>query len=56
MKIRIIVCIFYGPTPASSGERPVPASEVTLIGKVLGDATRLRKVSSTTIRLEAAEE
>jgi hypothetical protein len=49
-------CIFYGPTPASSDEKPVPASEVTLIGKVTGDATLLKKVSPRTIRLEAAEE
>jgi hypothetical protein len=48
-------CIFYGPTPASSGDKPVPASKVTLIGRVTGDAARLRKVSATAIRLEAAE-
>jgi hypothetical protein len=48
-------CIFYGPTPASSSDKPVPASEVTLVGRVTGDAARLRKVSATTIRLETAE-
>lgn len=36
-------CIFYGPTPASTDERPRPASPVTVFGKVVGDATRLRK-------------
>ncbi|MFH1739229.1 MAG: cyclophilin-like fold protein [bacterium] len=48
-------CIFYGRTPASTGDKPVPASEVTLIGRVVGDATVLRDVSSETIRLEAAD-
>ena len=37
-------CVFYGPTPASTNERPRPASHVTVFGKVLGDATRLREV------------
>lgn len=35
-------CIFYGPTPASSGPRPQAYSPVNLIGKVLDDATQLR--------------
>ena len=37
-------CIFFGSTPASTDERPRPASPVTVVGKVLGDATRLREV------------
>ncbi len=47
------LCIFYGPTPASTGDKPVPASEVTIVGKVLDDVTRLREVSDSRIRLEA---
>ncbi|MFQ5795129.1 MAG: cyclophilin-like fold protein [Candidatus Bipolaricaulia bacterium] len=27
-------CIFYGPTPASTGDKPKAASDVTVIGKV----------------------
>jgi hypothetical protein len=37
-------CIFFGPTPASSGEKPRAASPVNPIGRVLGDATALRQV------------
>ena len=32
-------CIFFGPTPASRGGEIRPASAVTVIGKVEGDAT-----------------
>jgi hypothetical protein len=37
-------CIFFGPTPMSSGGKIVPASAVNLIGRVLGDATSLKPV------------
>lgn len=39
-------CIFYGPTPASSGSAPQAASAVNVVGQVLGDATAFRRVSS----------
>ncbi|GAI53888.1 unnamed protein product [marine sediment metagenome] len=39
-------CIFFGPTPMSRGEEIRPASAVTVFGKVVGDATILRKASS----------
>lgn len=39
------VAIFYGPTPASEGDRPVPASEVNVVGRVLDDPTLLRVVA-----------
>jgi hypothetical protein len=39
-------CVFYGPTPASTDERPRPASPVTVFGRVLGDATELREVKA----------
>ncbi|HUU74698.1 MAG TPA: cyclophilin-like fold protein [Methanoregulaceae archaeon] len=39
-----VLAIFFGPTPMSSGERPVPASEVNIAGRITGDATVLRKV------------
>lgn len=41
-----VFCIFFGPTPMSQGEEIRPASAVTIFGKVVGDATVLRKVSS----------
>jgi uncharacterized protein len=37
-------CIFFGPTPMSSGGRIVPASAVNIVGKVLGDATMFKQV------------
>lgn len=37
------LCIFFGPTPASSGDRPVPASEVVIVGKTSVDPAKLRK-------------
>lgn len=51
------LCIFFGPTPASSGSEPVPASEVNIVGKVLGDARMLKKAKSEKrIRLELTEQ
>jgi len=37
-------CIFFGPTPASTGEAPRAYSPVNIIGRVLGDAIRFRAV------------
>jgi len=37
------LAIFFGPTPMSKGDEPVPASKVNIVGKILGDATRLKK-------------
>lgn len=38
------LCIFFGPTPASTGPTPVAASPVNIVGRVEGDATVLRQV------------
>lgn len=47
------MAIFFGPTPMSVGNDPVPASAVNLIGRITGDATLLRQASGTrTIRIE----
>ena len=49
------LAIFFGPTPMSSGDDPVPASAVCLLGKITDDATLLRKASGArTIRIEKA--
>ncbi len=49
------LAIFFGPTPMSSGDRPVPASAVNLIGRVTGNAALLRQArGATRIRLERA--
>ena len=37
-------CIFFGPTPMSTQGKIIPASAVNVIGKVMGDATRLKEV------------
>jgi hypothetical protein len=31
------LCLFFGPTPASTGDAPVAASPVNVIGRVVGD-------------------
>jgi len=47
------IAIFFGPTPMSKGAEPVPASEVNIVGKIIGDATIFRKAKgASVIRLE----
>lgn len=48
-------CVFYGPTPASVDEKPVPASEVIPLGCVTGDATALRGCPGGAVRIESME-
>jgi len=49
-------CIFFGPTPASRGDEIRPASAVTVIGRVEGDATVFKQVQSgATISIEEVE-
>ena len=46
-------CIFFGPTPMSQGNEIRPASPVTVVGKVAGDATVFKKVrTGAMVRLE----
>jgi hypothetical protein len=45
-------CLFFGSTPASTGDAPRAASPVNVIGRVVGDSTVFRRVrSGTPIRL-----
>ena len=37
-------CLFFGPTPASSGDEIRPASPVNVLGRIEGDPTVLREV------------
>ena len=39
-------CIFFGPTPVSTDERPRAYSPVNILGHAVGDATQLRAVRS----------
>lgn len=49
-------CIFFGPTPVSSGNRPRAASPVNILGTIVGDATQFRVVKSgERVRLSRAE-
>ena len=49
-------CIFFGPTPVSSGEKPTAASPVNIFGKAIGDLEPLRDVKSgATVTVERAE-
>jgi len=49
-------CIFFGRTPASQGDEPRAASAVNVFGRVAGDATVFRQVSSgETVFLERIE-
>ena len=48
-------CLFFGRTTASQGDEIRPASEVTVIGKMLGDIDSLKSVGSgSLIVIEAA--
>jgi len=41
-------CIFFGPTPVSQGDEIRPASPVAVFGKIIGDATILKKAAAGT--------
>ena len=41
-------CIFFGPTPASRGNEIRPASAVSVFGKVSGDLSILKQITSGT--------
>ncbi|GJL54159.1 MAG: hypothetical protein NPIRA02_12910 [Nitrospirales bacterium] len=45
--------VFFGRTPMSLGEDPVPADRVNIIGKIDGDAKNLREaVGATMMKVE----
>lgn len=41
-------CIFFGPTPASTGDEVRAASAVSVFGRILGDASVFRNVKDGT--------
>jgi hypothetical protein len=48
-------CIFFGPTPVSTDERPRAYSPVNILGRVSGDATQFRAVrGGTSVKLTRA--
>ncbi len=47
------LCLFFGPTPASTGDEPRAASPVNPVGRLLSDPGVLKDVEpGTTIRVE----
>jgi hypothetical protein len=42
------LCIFFGPTPVSTGEKPRAYSPVNVFGKIIDDAAILKKVAGGT--------
>jgi len=47
------LAIFFGPTPMSKGNDPVPASAVNVVGYITGDATELKNAKGARlIRIE----
>ena len=42
-------CIFFGPTPVSTGDQPRAYSPVNVFGRIIGDAKRFKSVSSGAI-------
>jgi uncharacterized protein len=48
-----VLAIFFGRTPMSMGQDPVPADRVNIIGHILGDASALRRaMGAPTIRID----
>lgn len=41
------LCIFFGLTPLSMGNDPIPASEVNIVGKILDDPNIFKKFKGT---------
>jgi len=40
------LCIFFGRTPVSIDDKPKPASEVNIVGRIIGDLSVLKKIKS----------
>ncbi len=52
-----MLAVFFGRTPMSLGEDPVPADRVNVIGKIHGDAKILQQaVGATTMQVELLSE
>ena len=48
-------CIFFGPTPVSTDEKPRAYSPVNILGRVLGDVTKFKGTSNgTAVKIEKA--
>ncbi len=46
-------CVFFGPTPMSTGDKPRAASPVNIVGRVIGDAVEFGAVpAGATVELK----
>jgi hypothetical protein len=45
-------CVFWGPTPASSGTEIRPASDVEVFGRIINDPLDLKGCRGGTVKLE----
>ena len=45
-------CIFYGKTPASTNDKPKPASPVTIVGQIKGNFEELKNLKEAKVRIE----
>jgi hypothetical protein len=48
-------CIFWGPTPASTGDRPRAASPCNPVGKIVDDPSGLDRAPSADVVIERVE-
>lgn len=49
-------CIFFGPTPVSTDERPQAYSPVNILGKILDNCEELKSIQNqATVRLERVD-
>jgi len=47
------LCVFFGPTPMSTGDKPVPASGVFIVGRLISDPALCKPLKrSKTIKWE----
>jgi hypothetical protein len=50
-------CIFFGPTPVSTDERPRAFSPVNILGKIAGDCERLHSIQNQEpVRIQREEQ
>jgi hypothetical protein len=50
-------CIFFGPTPVSTGSQPRAYSPVNVFGRVLGDSGQFKKIpNGAAIRITPSDE
>ena len=46
-------CIFYGPTPISSGDKPEASGDVNIFGKVMDeDLEKLKRIRGENVKVE----